>query len=156
MKSIAFALVAVVMSAGVSVAQTAPRKAPAKYFVDIEGHIAPFSAGSVETTLTFSHDIYVPGATLPAGTYLFVMSSPNAMRIMSQDGAKAYAMFLTVPTSRPTSNIRRAQARFERMPDGTTRLIGLYPDGSTSGYAPVFKTTRNLPGAPIATSGTKP
>ena len=156
MKSIAFGLLVILTSAGLALAQAAPKKTPSKYFVDIEGHIAPVSTANLEATLTFSHDVHVPGATLPAGTYLFVMTSPNTMRITSEDRSKVYAMFLTLPASRPASNIKHAQVRFERMPDGSTRLIGLYPDGSSSGYAPTFKTTRQLPGAPIATSGTKP
>ena len=156
MKTIAFGLLAILTSAGLALAQAAPARTPSKYFVDIDGHIAPVAPSSSETTLTFSHEIHVPNATLPAGTYLFVMTSPNTMRIMSQDRSKVYSMFLTLPASRPSTHIQRAQVRFERMPDGSTRLIGLYPDGSSSGYAPIFKATHKELGAPIATSGTNP
>lgn len=154
MRTIAFALFAAVLCAGAAhAADTASKTPSAKYYVTVDGHIAPVNGNSLEATLTFSHDIQVPGATLPAGTYLFTLVSSNTMRITSEDRSKLYTTFSTTPVSR-ARRVNRAQLRFERMPDGSTRLIGLYPDGSSSGYAPMFRKSQKQPGAPIATSGT--
>jgi hypothetical protein len=65
-----------------------------------------------KTFLTFSGPVQVPGVTLPAGTYMFELADPDAtrhvVRVSSQDGAKNYAMFITVPADRlepPDNNV---------------------------------------------------
>lgn len=156
MKTIAFAVIATVVCAAAASAQTKPQAPSNKYYVTVDGHMAPLAGtSSLETTLTFSHDVEVPGATLPAGTYRFTLISPTTMRVASQDGKKVYTTFTGTPAARSTM-LSHPQVRFERMPDGTTRLIGLFPDGASTGYAPLYKKTHKAPGAPIATSGTKP
>jgi hypothetical protein len=155
MKTITLALIAAAICAAPVSAQTASKAASTKYYVDIDGHMAPVSGSSLEATLTFSHDVQVPGATLKAGSYLFTLISPTTMRITNEDRSKVYTTFATMPASRAVTT-SHPQVRFERMPDGTTRLIGLYPDDASSGYAPIYRKTHKAPGAPIATSGTKP
>lgn len=156
MKTIAFAVIAAAVFTGSASAQTKSNAASNKYFVTVDGHMAPVAGtSSLETTLTFSHDVQVPGTTLAAGTYLFTLISPTTMRITSEDRKKVYTTFTTMPTSR-SQVISHPQIRFERMPDGATRLIGLYPDGASTGYAPLYKKTHKEPGAPIPTTGTKP
>jgi hypothetical protein len=92
--------------------------------------------------------------TLPAGTYVFSLVSPTLMRVTTEDGLKVLATFYTTSVSR-TQNIDHAQVRFERMPGGATRLIALYVDGASTGFAPMFRKHSNEAGAPIATTGVK-
>src|SRR5579872_4473379 len=56
------------------------------------------------TILTFSGPVQIPGATLPAGTYVFQLADPDNARhvvmVASKDGTKIYGMFLTIPNDR--------------------------------------------------------
>ena len=154
MKTLAFALITAAVCIGFGQpAGAASTTSPTKYFVTVQGHLAPVT-GSPEATMTFSHEVQIPGATLPAGTYLFSLVSPTAMRVTTADGRKVFATFYTTSVTR-TRNVDHAQVRFERMPGGTTRLIAVYPDGSTTGFAPMFRKTSKEAGAPIATTGVK-
>ncbi len=65
-----------------------------------------------KTYLTFSGPVQIPGATLPAGTYLFQLADPDNARhvvmVSSKDGTKIYGMFLTIPNERlntPDENV---------------------------------------------------
>src|SRR5690349_7574136 len=101
MKTIAFAVIATVVCAGAASGQGKSQSQSNKYFVTVDGHMAPLAGtSSLETTLSFSHDVQVPGATLSAGTYLFTLISPTTMRIASEDRKKVYTTFTTVPTAR--------------------------------------------------------
>ena len=59
------------------------------------------------TILTFSQAIQVPGRVLPAGTYLFTLTSSDADRnlvqIFNSDHTYLYGMFQTIPTERRSS-----------------------------------------------------
>src|ERR1700751_192843 len=59
------------------------------------------------TILTFSQAIQVPGQVLPAGTYLFTLTSSDADRnlvqIFNSDHTHLYGMFQTIPTERRSS-----------------------------------------------------
>jgi hypothetical protein len=59
------------------------------------------------TILTFSQPIEVPGQVLPAGTYLFTLTSSDADRtlvqIFNSDRTHLYGMFQTIPTERRSS-----------------------------------------------------
>ena len=120
MKTLAFALITAAVCIGFGQpAGAASTTSPTKYFVTVQGHLAPVT-GSPEATMTFSHEVQIPGATLPAGTYLFSLVTPTTMRVMTEDGRKVLATFYTTSVTR-TQNIDHAQVRFERMPGGTTR-----------------------------------
>jgi hypothetical protein len=156
MKTIALAVIAAAVCMTVASAQTAPRAASTKYYVTVDGIVAPVTGSTLfEARLTFSHDVQVPGTTLPAGTYIFALVTPNTMRITGEDRTTVYTTFTTTPSTRAMVTTH-GQIRLERMTDGTTRLIGLYPDGVSAGYSPLYKKTHKEPGAPIATSGSKP
>ncbi len=65
-----------------------------------------------KTYLTFSGPVQIPGATLPAGTYLFQLADPDNSRhvvmVASKDGTHVYGMFLTIPNDRlntPDENV---------------------------------------------------
>jgi hypothetical protein len=47
------------------------------------------------TKLTFSQSVQIPGQVLPAGTYWFVVLTPNAVRILNSDQSKVVATLLT-------------------------------------------------------------
>jgi hypothetical protein len=53
------------------------------------------------TYLTFSGSVQVPGATLPAGTYMFKLADPESGRrviqIWDQEGTKLYTTLLSIP-----------------------------------------------------------
>ena len=49
------------------------------------------------TKLTFSQSVQIPGQVLPAGTYWFVVLTPNAVRIFNSDQSKVVATLLTNP-----------------------------------------------------------
>jgi hypothetical protein len=57
-----------------------------------------------QTKVTFSQAVEVPGRTLPAGTYWFVLANSgtdkNIVQIFSQDWSTQYATVLTVPSER--------------------------------------------------------
>ncbi|HUK35277.1 MAG TPA: hypothetical protein VLV86_15280 [Vicinamibacterales bacterium] len=152
MKPFALALIAIGISAALARPAVAQSKKPStKYYVTVEGHVTPSSA-ALEATLTFSGEVQVPGARLPIGTYLFTLVSPTTMRVSTQDGGKVYATFYIVPATR-VQNTKGAQIRFERMGDGTTRLIALYPDGATNGYSPLYTKPYVDAGTAVPTAG---
>jgi len=66
-----------------------------------------FAANSKTSLVTFSHAVRVPGATLPAGSYRFVLSSSTGnrgiVRVTSRSGDKVFATILTVPDHRHES-----------------------------------------------------
>src|SRR5580700_5119104 len=57
-----------------------------------------------QTKVRFSQPVEVPGRTLPAGTYWFVLANSvtdrNMVQIFSQDWSTLYATVLTVPSER--------------------------------------------------------
>jgi hypothetical protein len=85
------------------------------------------------TKLTFSQPVQVPGRTLPAGTYEFVLassqSSRDIVRIFNANGTELLATIQTVPTERA------------RETDGTSVTLAQRPDGQ-----PAALTTWFYPG----------
>ena len=77
----------------------ASKESSPDYRVAVAGHVTAES-GVLDGTLTFDHEVQVPGAALPAGTYRFTLVPPTAMRVTNEDGTKVYAMFDTTPIDR--------------------------------------------------------
>ncbi|HMD33599.1 MAG TPA: hypothetical protein VKH42_01465 [Vicinamibacterales bacterium] len=78
------------------------------------------------TFLTFSGPVQVPGATLPAGTYLFQLADPDNARhvvmVRDKDEKKIYTMFMTIPNDRldtPDDNV----VMFRETPAGVARAV---------------------------------
>jgi hypothetical protein len=78
------------------------------------------------TFLTFSGPVQVPGATLPAGTYLFQLADPDNARhvvmVRDKDEKKIYTMFMTLPNDRlepANDNI----VMFSESPAGVPRAV---------------------------------
>src|SRR5438046_1504366 len=109
-----------------------------KYYVTVKGTMTPVTGtSSLETTLTFSGPVQLPKIKLAAGTYLFEMISSNVMRVSSEDGKQVFTSFSTVPTTR-TRIEDHAQVRLQNIPGGAApKLIGLYPENSSTGFQPV-------------------
>jgi hypothetical protein len=149
--ALAFVFAAATCAALAQPAAADSKKMSADYRVAVAGHVTAVS-GVLDGTLTFDHEVQVPGATLPAGTYRFTLIPPTTMRVTSEDGANVYATFDTTPIARELTTTH-AHVRFERMPDGATRLVGLFAEGSSSGYSPLYETPKH--GAPIATAGSE-
>jgi hypothetical protein len=165
MKTIAFSLLLGVAALGLAPAaavqaQTQKNTArPTKYFVDVKGNMAQMT-GALDATLTFDKPVQIPKAILPAGTYLFTLITPSTMRVTNEDGTHVFAVFNMMGASRLNerheSALLRAQLRFEDTGAGQPpRLIGLFPDGSTSGWAPLYSKKQREANAPIATGGVK-
>jgi hypothetical protein len=79
-----------------------------------------------KTYLTFSGPVQIPGATLPAGTYLFQLAAPDSARhvimVSSKDGSKVFGMFMTIPNDRldtPDENV----VMFGESPAGTPQAV---------------------------------
>lgn len=79
-----------------------------------------------KTYLTFSAPVQIPGATLPAGTYLFQLADPDNARhvveVASKDGTHVYGMFLTIPNQRmetPDNSV----VMFSETPAGAPQAI---------------------------------
>jgi hypothetical protein len=75
-------------------------------FISCAMMIAPAKADvwNQQTKVTFSQPVEVPGRTLPAGTYWFVLANNvadrNIVQIFSQDWSTMYANVFTVPIDR--------------------------------------------------------
>jgi|KBSSwiStaDraftv2_1062776.scaffolds.fasta_scaffold10966_7 hypothetical protein len=73
------------------------------------GLLATSAAGQTidkKVYFTFSGPVEIPGATLPAGKYLFHLADPTSSRqvlqVQSADGKKVYGMFFSMAAERPT------------------------------------------------------
>lgn len=92
--------------------------------------------------LTFSAPVQIPGATLNAGTYRFHLTNPetsrNVLQVLSNDGSVVYAMFHTVPDSRPTLT-EDTIVTFRETPAGVAPAVkSLFYGGEYRGYEFVY------------------
>jgi hypothetical protein len=98
------------------------------------------------TYLTFSGPVQIPGATLPAGTYLFQIADPAAQTTWQVLDAKhnVLAQFFFVPTgNRRIQEINRAGGkpvvRFHETPQGVAPALKiLYYPLDSAGYVFVY------------------
>jgi len=78
------------------------------------------------TFLTFSAPVQIPGATLPAGTYLFQLADPDNARhvvmVRDKDEKKIYSMFMTIPNDRLTAADNNV-VMFRESPAGVARAV---------------------------------
>jgi len=75
---------------------------------------------------TFTGTVEVPGATLPAGKYMFRLPSPDTshsvVQVVSADGKKVYSTFFTMSAQRPEA-VGDPEIRFMETPAGAPRAI---------------------------------
>jgi hypothetical protein len=101
-----------------------------------------------QTFLTFSGPVQVPGATLPAGTYMFKLAdlqgNRHVVQIFDKDGMKLYTTILAIPDQRlePTD---KPVVMFGETPAGTPAAIKawFYP-GDTIGDEFVYPRTEAM------------
>jgi hypothetical protein len=92
--------------------------------------------------LTFSGPVQIPGATLAAGTYRFRLTNPstsrNVLQVLSRDGDTVYAMFHTIPDSRPTVTSEPTVTFLETPVDVPPPVRTLFYGGEYHGYEFVY------------------
>ena len=94
------------------------------------------------TYFTFSAPIALPGATLPAGRYLFrivdTTSTRKVIQVLSDDGKKPFAMANTIPDVRRDAP-KDATVAFYETPAGAPAAVKTwwYP-GETTGYQFIY------------------
>jgi hypothetical protein len=94
------------------------------------------------TIFTFSGPVSIPGATLPAGRYVFRLAEPGTsarvVQVFSADGKKPYGMFFSHPAER-TEPARDPEVRFLETARGVAPAIKTwwYP-GERTGFEFVY------------------
>ena len=93
------------------------------------------------TIFTFSAPVAVPGATLPAGSYLFRLadsSSRNVVQVLTGDGKKPIAQFFAADPERPDP-AKEPEVRFMETAAGMPAAIRTwwYP-GERRGYEFIY------------------
>ena len=94
------------------------------------------------TIFTFSGPVAIPGATLPAGRYVFRLAdsgtSARVVQVFSADGKKRYGMFFSHPAAR-TEPARDPEVRFIETARGVPAAIRTwwYP-GERTGFEFVY------------------
>jgi hypothetical protein len=91
---------------------------------------------------TFSGPVEIPGATLPAGKYLFHLADPDSgrqvLQVQSADGKKVYGMFFSMPAQRPTAP-DEAEVRFMETASGSPAVIStLWYTGERTGRELIY------------------
>jgi hypothetical protein len=97
---------------------------------------------------TFSGPVEIPGATLPAGKYLFHLADPDSgrqvLQVQSADGKKVYGMFFSMPAQRPTAP-DEAEVRFMETASGSPGVIStLWYAGERSGRELIYPRQQAL------------
>src|SRR5262245_17618185 len=91
---------------------------------------------------TFSGPVEIPGATLPAGKYLFHLADPDSSRqvlqVQSADGKQVYGMFFSMPAQRATPP-DEAEVRFMETGSGSPSVISsLWYAGERTGRELIY------------------
>lgn len=95
------------------------------------------------TVIRFAGDVRLPGARLPAGTYVFMLADPVHARalvtIASRDRRDLVVMTFTRIVNRPSS-VRQGDAiLFGEDLDGAARVATWWPSGETTGREFVYR-----------------
>lgn len=94
------------------------------------------------TYLTFNHAVALPGAQLPAGTYVFERASittPNVVRVRSRDRTKVYLMAFTRLINRPAGRHDDRLVTFGEAARGEAPpILQWFPVGSDEGHEFIY------------------
>ena len=110
--------------------------------VVILGLVSTASTGAIwnakrTTYFTFSRAVQIPGASLPAGTYIFELADQNTLdlvRVMSRDRSKVYLTAFTRFVHRSQHGPLESAIVFAETPAGTPPAINVwYPQDETTG-----------------------
>ena len=91
-----------------------------------------------DTYFTFSAPVELPGATLPAGRYLFLLadspSNRHVVRVMSEDRKKIYTTVMAIPSYQVGKPSSEPEIRFMEGPENGPHAIKLwiYPGRTTA------------------------
>lgn len=114
----------------------------------------PLTAGAQglrnqDTYFTFSQAVELPGATLPAGKYLFVLadspSNRHIVRIMSEDRDQLHATLLAIPNYSLDEPSDEPQVRFMEGPETGPQAVKVwfYP-GRTVGHEFIYPRSQAM------------
>ena len=116
--------------------------------VVILGVLSTASAGAIwnakrTTYFTFSKAVLIPGASLPAGTYVFERadsnSSVNLVRVFSKDRSKVYLTAFTHMVDRPAArNLEPAIVLGETSANHPPAIKAWYPQGERTGHQFIY------------------
>jgi hypothetical protein len=110
--------------------------------VVILGLLSTSSAGAIwnakrTTYFTFNRGVQIPGASLPAGTYVFELADANTLdlvRVMSRDRTKVYLTAFTRMVQRPNRGSLDPTIVFGETPAGAPPAIKVwFPQGELTG-----------------------
>jgi hypothetical protein len=105
----------------------------------------PATGAPSDYFLTFSAPVGVPGATLPAGTYLFrfpLGAGTTVIQVLKADRSNAYAMFMSIPVTdikRGLSSDFQVVMWREREAGAAPSIKEWYLPGQTLGYKFIYK-----------------
>ena len=138
MKSLRLAsLVALALFGSLQMVDAKP-KDPSKFYVTMTGHPGHVSGALTDQIMKFDKPVQIPGAVLPAGTYLFQFLTPSFIRVTSPDRRQVFTTFTTIPVSR-TVPPYRGQVRFQTLGGAEPlRLLAWYLPGSSDGNQPIY------------------
>jgi LPXTG-motif cell wall-anchored protein len=91
-----------------------------------------------DTYFTFSAPVELPGVTLPAGRYLFVLadspSNRHVVRVMSDDRKKLYTTLMAIPSYMVGKPSSEPEIRFMEAPENAPNAVKLwiYPGRTTA------------------------
>lgn len=91
-----------------------------------------------DTYFTFSAPVELPGVTLPAGRYLFVLadspSNRHVVRVMSEDRKKLYTTVMAIPSYQVGKPSSEPEIRFMEAPENAPNAVKLwiYPGRTTA------------------------
>jgi hypothetical protein len=95
------------------------------------------------TYIKFSGAVALPGVTLSAGEYVFVLANPNTSRnviqVRNREQSKVYLTAITLPVHRPASAASDVAVTLGEAPRGSAPPIkAWFPQGETTGYAFIY------------------
>jgi len=102
-----------------------------------------------DTFFTFSQAVELPGATLPAGTYLFRLAdgatNRHVVRVMSEDRQKLHTTLLAIPNYSLDKASDQPQVRFMEGPETGPQAVKVwfYP-GRTVGHEFIYPRAQAL------------
>ncbi len=86
------------------------------------------------TKFTFSQPVQIPGRVLPAGTYWFLVPSPNTIQIFNSDRSKVYATLLTNSAESPKPADKSTVTLAERGSMQPGAIVTWFYPGRTIGH----------------------
>jgi hypothetical protein len=117
---------------------------PGSFLVYVTQASQSVNLGPSEHLLVFPMAVEIPGASLPAGSYIFRLVTPSLLQVMSATRLKVYATFFALNDSGDGDSTRE-RIKFAQNPeDDLPRIVGWYFSGGT-GYEFVYPKPKRKP-----------